>query len=112
MMRRNAHLINQTADIVHRIVRSGIKLMDIKRGIIIKRNTRLASVTRLDFVGKILAIDRLCQDACTGSFANTSRACKQKRLCQLIIPNGVFERSRYVILPHHGGKSIRPILAC
>ena len=44
-LRRDAHLVNQRTDIIHRVIRRGIELVDIKRPLLIEGLTRLALIT-------------------------------------------------------------------
>ena len=88
-LRRYTHLVYQTADIVHAVVRRGIQLMDIERTLLVECFTRLALVARIVGGCRILTVDGLGKDSCTGRFAYASRAAEQVGVCQFTLTDGI-----------------------
>ena len=50
---------------------------------------------------EVFTVDCFGQDTCTGSFSDTSGTAEQEGVCQLIIADGVFERSGNVRLTYY-----------
>ena len=61
---------------------------------------------------QVFAIDGFGQDTRTGSFAHAARPAEQKRLRQLVIFDGVFERICNMLLTYNTFESCRAVFAC
>jgi len=86
--------------------------MYIKGVGLVKRNTGFATVAGLQLGRWVEAVDGFCHDARAGSFAHAARAGKQKRLCQGVAADGIFQGGGYRLLANHHIKSDRPVFAC
>ena len=69
-------------------------------------------VTSLAIGLEVFAVDGFGKDACTSRFAHAPRTAKQKGMRQMIVPNGVFQRSGNVLLPYDCVKRLGPVFAC
>ena len=98
---RDPHLVDQVADIIHRIVGCGIELMDIKRCGAVERQARFALIAGLHLVDRVEAVDRLGQDTGAGGLANPPRAAKKERLGQLVVPDRVLQCRGDRVLPDY-----------
>jgi hypothetical protein len=110
-LRREAHLVNQIADIVNRIVRGRIELVYIERLAGVERVAALAPVTGFSFRGHRAAIDGFGKDARAGGFSYAARTAEQVCLGKLAAGNGILERGGDVALTHHRVEVLRPVLA-
>ena len=86
---RDPDLVNEGPDVIHRIIRSPIKLINIEGGIFIEGDTRIAMVTRFDIWRQMLAVDRFCKNTGTGGLPDTTGAAKKKCLCKLVVFYGI-----------------------
>ena len=96
-LRQDAHLFDQVADVVHRVVRRGVQFVDVERTILVERAARLAVVACLGPFG-MQAVDRLGEDARAGGLAHAARAAEEVGVRQLPALDGVFERRGDVLL--------------
>ena len=106
----SALLLNKVADILHRVVRRSIQLVDIERTILVERATRVALVTRLG-THWVLAVDRLGEDSCTGGFTHSARTAEEVGVSQLTTLDGILQCRGDMILSHHACKGGRAILS-
>ena len=111
-LRWYTHLLYQAADIVNRIVRGRIQLMNIKRITILERDARWALTASLAVCLQIGAVNGFSQYTRAGGFAHPPRPAKQKCLRQLIIFNSVFKGVGYMLLTNNGIKSSRAVFTC
>ena len=72
----------------------------------------MAFVARLTLGTDVLTVDGLGQNSCARGFANAPRPTKQKRMRQLIVPNGIFKRGGDMRLSYHGLESLRAVFSC
>jgi hypothetical protein len=107
-----SHLLYQVADILYRIIGSGIQLKIIHGSPIVKRGAALAFITGFPFFGWLFTIDGLGQDTGTGGFTHPSRSAKQKGMCQLLVYDRIAKRCGNMRLPHNGVKSLGPVFSC
>ena len=70
-LRQHSYLLDKIADILHRVVRCGIQLMDIERAVFVERTARVALVARLGTYG-VLTVYRLGEDSRTGCLTHTA----------------------------------------
>jgi len=110
-LRGKPHLIYELTDVLYRVIRGGIELMDIKRTIMIERHTGLAFIAGFDPGGDIFAVDSLGQYTCRCGLAHPARPAEKERMGQLSRPDGILQGSRYMLLTHHILKSGRAVFA-
>ena len=70
-LRDDAHLLDQRADVLHRVVRRGVQLVDVQRAALVERAARFALVARFGAVGA-QAVDGLCEDAGAGGLSHAA----------------------------------------
>lgn len=97
---RVAYLLYQVADVVHGVVGGGIQFDDVEGGPEVKTLATVAGVAGFVVFGAVLAVDGFGQDTGAGGFADPTRAAEQKRLCQVVGGDGVFEGIGDVGLSH------------
>ena len=100
LLRDDAHLLDEVADIIHRVVRRSIELVNIERATFVERATRLALVAGLATVG-VEAVDGLGEDTRTGGLTYTSRTTEEVGVGQLTSLDGILEGRGYVSLSHN-----------
>ena len=96
----DAHLLDQGADVVHRVIRRGVELVDVERTVLVEAAARFARVAGLGTV-RTLAVDRLGEDAGTSRLAHSARTAEEVGMCQLTPLDGVLEGRGDVLLPDH-----------
>lgn len=87
---RYAYLLGEASDIIYRVIRSSIQLMNIERITVAESAAGRTNAAGFIFGTDVLAIDRFSQDSRTGSLSYTTRPAEQKGLGELIIADGVF----------------------
>ena len=111
-LRRNPHLLDEHADVLHRVVRSRVKLVDVVRASLVERLARLALAARLPVRLGIEAVDGLREDAGTGRLAHATRTAEQIRMRQPSALDGILQRHRQRTLSHHRVERHRAVLPC
>ena len=111
-LRRNTHLVDQSADIIHRVVRSGIQFMDIERPLLVKRAAGFALVACVMLSGRIKTIDGLGKNAGTSGLTHSARSAEKISVRQMILADGIAQGLRQCLLPYDRLKIERAILAC
>ena len=111
-LRWDAHLVNKAADVVNRVVGSGIEFVDVERGVVVEGAARFAFVAGFKVFGWMQAVDGLGHDAGASGLAHASRTAKQEGLGQSVVADGVFQGRCDGLLTHHGVKSRWSILSC
>ena len=111
-LRRNPHLVDQTADVFNGIVGCSIKLVDVERCSVVEGTARLAFVAGLHVLGRVEAVDGLGHDAGAGGLAHASRTTKQEGLRQGVVADGVLQRVGDGALSHDGVEGYRPVFSC
>jgi hypothetical protein len=101
-LRREAHLVYDIPDIFYGIITGGIEFMYIERSTSVKADTTFTYITSLIILGKMRTINCFCEDPGTGCFTNATGSAKQKSMCQLLLPDGIFQGSGDVGLTHYG----------
>ena len=110
-LRRDAHLLDERADVVDGVVRGRVELVDVERALLVERATRFARVASLALGGEVHAIDGLGEDACAGRLADAARAAEEVGVSQLIVLDRVLERGGQCGLPHDAVECSGAILA-
>ena len=100
-LRRNLHLLDEFANVVDRVVRRRVELMDVVRPPFVEGHTAFARIAGLSRRCGVEAIDGLGKDACRSGFAHPSGAAKQIGVRQFPAGDGVFQCSGQCLLPHH-----------
>ena len=88
-LRRNAHLVNERTDIVHRVVRCRIQFVDIERSLLVERPAGLAFVAGIVAVLRVKTVDRLRKNTRAGGFTYSTRTAKQVRVRQMVLTDSV-----------------------
>src|SRR5690606_17603228 len=86
VLRRVPHLVDQVADVVHRIVGCGVQFEDVQR---------------IEFRLIFEAVDQPCDDPRAGGFAHAAGTAKEECLRQLVVVDGIFQRGGDVLLTYH-----------
>ncbi len=89
---RDAHLLHEVADVIHRVVGGGVQLVDVERGIVVESPAGLALVTGFHVLRGVEAVDGLGHDTGAGRLAHATRAAEQESLRQGVVLDGVFQR--------------------
>ena len=110
-LRQDAHLFDQVADVVHRVVRRGVELVDVERATLVERTARLALVARLGAVGR-QAVDGLGEDAGAGGLAYAAGTAEEVGVGQLAALDGVLERRGDMFLPDDRLEGRGTVFAC
>ena len=110
-LRNDAHLLDQRADVLHRIVRRGVQLVDVERAPLVERAARFALVARLGAVG-CEAVDGLGEDAGAGGLAYAAGTAEEVGVGQLAAFDGVLERRGDMFLPDDRMEGRGAVFAC
>jgi hypothetical protein len=97
-LRRIAHLIDEIANVLNRIVGSGVELVDVER---------IAPA----FSRGVKIVDEPGQNPGTGGFSHTARAAEKHGLGRLSAVHGVLKGRGDVLLPDHLLEPFRAVLA-
>ncbi len=110
-LRDDAHLLDQRADVLHRVVRCGVQLVDVQRAALVERAARFALVAGFCAVGA-QAVDGLCKDAGAGGLSHAAGTAEEVGMGQLGALDGVFERRGNMFLPDDRGEGRGAVFAC
>ena len=110
-LRQDAHLLDEGADVVHRVVRGGIQLVDVERASLVEGAARFALVAGLRAVG-IQAVDRLGEDTRTGGLTHATRPAEEVGVRQLTTLDGVFQRRGDALLSHYRFECRGAVFSC
>ena len=111
-LRRNACLLHQGLDMLHRVVRGGIKLEDVQRTLLVKRLTAFTFVTGLTLSCRVLTVDSFGKDTCTSGLTHTSRTAEQVGVCQFAALHGILQRGGQSRLSHDGVEGYWTVFPC
>jgi hypothetical protein len=106
----DTYLVNQTPDIINRVVRSGIQFVNIKRPRFVKRHARFALIACFNFRAQMKTIECFGKNPCTGGFAHTTRSAKKVGMSNVTGFNGVFEGIGHGRLADNRIEVNRPVL--
>ena len=107
---QHSHLLDKVADILYRVVRCGIELVDIERAILVERETRVALIARLGTYG-VHTVYCLSEYSRTSGFTHTARSAKEVGVSQLTTLDSIFQCRGDMILTNHTCKCGRTILS-
>ena len=110
-LRHNAHLLDKRTNIVHRVVRCGIQLVNIQRATLVEGTARLALVASLGTYG-VKTVYRLGKNAGTRSLTHSTGTAEEVGVRQLSTLNGVLQRRGDTLLTHHRGKCCGTVFSC
>ena len=108
---RDAHLLHQLPDVVHRVVGGGVQLVDVVRALFVEGDARLAFVARFAVRRGMQAVDGLGEDAGARGLAHATRTAEEVGVGQLARGDGVLQRGGQGVLSHHrfeGGRAVFP----
>ena len=108
---RDAHLIDQSLDVVYTIVGRCIQFVNTKRTAFCKGATGLALPARRHIRPRIGAVDHLGEDTCRGRLADTTGSAEQVGMRQLTAQNGIFERLGDIVLSDQAVKILGPVFS-
>ena len=111
-LRRYAHLLHQRLDVLHTVVRSGVKLVDAVRTALCKRKAGLALSARLHVRRRVGAVDHLCEDPGSGGLAHSARSAEKICVRELAAKNRILQRLSDVILTYKCPEGVRSVLSC
>ena len=111
-LRRNAHLVGEGTDVLHRVVAGGIQLMDAVGIAFGKGTARLALAARLLVGPRVGAVDGLCKYAGATGLAHAARPAEKVCVRQLPAQDGILECAGYILLPDQLVKGGRPVFSC
>jgi hypothetical protein len=98
---RDPHLVHQHTYVVNRIVRGGIKFLDIKGCELVERPAGFTFIARFRIILRILAVDGFGQYPCTGCLADAPGTGKKEGLGKVVVPDGTLKGLYYGGLPYH-----------
>lgn len=110
LLRLEANLLDEGANMFDRVVGGGVQLRNVKRGILAEGLTGGALIAGLEIGGHVLAVEHLGEDARARGFAHTPRPAKQEGVRQLVVLKGVLEGAGHMLLPYYVFKADRPVL--
>jgi len=93
LLRPEPHLFIQRPDMLHAIVRSGIKLNDVEGCILLERFARLAFTARVYPIGDVFAVECPCENSGAGRFAHTTRPTEEESMSKVIGTKGSLQRT-------------------
>src|SRR5690348_11512454 len=108
-LRGKAHLLNQSADIIHRVVGSGIQFVNVQGSSFIEGSTGFTLSASFYIFCLIETVDGLGEDTRASGFTYTSGTAKQECLSQMVVFDGVFQRIGNRSLPHYRIKGLRAV---
>src|SRR5690606_19520612 len=111
-LRRDSYLFNQATDIVHRVIRCRIQLVNTEGISLLKRFTALTSATGFYLFADLCTVYCFRQNTGTSCLPHTTRSTKQKSLRQLIVVDRIFERAGNMLLTNNGVEGHRTIFPC
>eukprot|EP00388_Colpodella_angusta_P022862 GDKJ01058438.1.p2 GENE.GDKJ01058438.1~~GDKJ01058438.1.p2 ORF type:complete len:236 (-),score=-10.76 GDKJ01058438.1:489-1196(-) len=109
LLRCETYLICEVTYIIYRVVAGSIELEYVEGCIVAEALAGSTGTAGFYISRRVFAIDGLCQYTGAGSFTHTTRTAKQIRMRQMIVANGIFERSGNVLLPHNRIKGLRAV---
>ena len=111
-LRRNACLLHERLDMLHRVVAGGIKLEDVVRALFGKSLAALALSACFAVLSGVHTVDGFGKDACASGLAHTARAAEQVGMGKLSALHGVLQSCSKSLLPHHRVERHRAVFAC
>ena len=108
---RYVDLVYQLLNVVDRIVRGGVKLMDTVRPALLEADTGFTMATWLHLGGRMLTVDSLREDSRGAGLSHAPRATEKVGMGQLPPDDGILEGLDYVILSYQLAEGIRPIFS-
>ena len=109
-LRGDTYLFGQRADVVHRIVRGGIQLMDVETASLVESAARFAFAAGLAPL-RVEAVDGFGEDAGAGGLAHAPRAAEQVGMGELSACDGIPQRGGDVRLSDHRFESGRSVFS-
>ena len=111
-LRRDPHLVDETADVIHRVVGSGVEFVDVERGVVVEGTARLAFVACFHVLGRVEAVDGFGHNTGAGGLAYASRSAKQEGLRQGVVADGILQCVGDRALTHDGVEGYRSVFSC
>ena len=111
-LRGDAYLLHQVADVVNRVVRCRVELVDVERSVVVERTARLAFVAGFHVLSGVEAVDGLGHDACASGLSYTSGSAEEVGLGERMVADGVLQRRGDRLLAYHRVKSRGPVFPC
>ena len=111
-LRRNARLLHQGLDVLHRIVGGSIQLEDVQGTLLVERLTALALITRLTIGRRVLAVDGFGKDAGTGGLSHTTGSAEQIGMGQFARLYGILQCRCQGCLSYDRIKRHRSVFSC
>ena len=111
-LRRYAHLFDQAANIIHRIVGRRIQFVNVERVAVLEALAGVANTACLALRRQVLAVDGFCKDTGAGRFTDAPRTAEQEGLRKLVVFYSIFQRVGNMLLANNGLERCRAVLAC
>lgn len=111
-LRRYAHLVDEDADVVDRVVRCGVELDDVVGTLFVEGAARLTFVAGFARLGGVEAVDCLGKDAGTRGLAYAAGTAEEVGMSQLFRVDGVFEGLSKCFLTYHRPEGRGPVFPC
>src|SRR5690606_625564 len=108
----DAYLLDKATDVIHRIVGGCVQLVNAERIPVLERSAAFTGPTGLNAFGKVFTIYCFRQDTRTRCLPNTTRPTEQKSLRQLVIVDGILERTCNMLLADDRIEGYWAIFAC
>ena len=110
-LRRHTHLLGEGTDIIHRVVRGSVQLMDVQRALFIESLARLTFVACLAVLTGVETVDGFGKDACAGGLAYAARPTEEISVCELAATDSILQRCGDGVLTNHRVEGHRAIFA-
>ena len=111
-LRRDARLLHQRLDVLHRVVGGGVEFEDVQRTLLIKRLARLTLVASLALGRRVLTVDGLGKDTGTGGLAHASWSAEQIGMSQFAALHSILQRGGQCRLAHHRVERHGTVFSC
>ena len=106
-----SYLVYELTNVIYRVVRCGIKLVDIKRALFVKSLARLTLIACLTICIGLQAVYGLRKDTSASSFTHTSWTTKQISMSQMPRTDGILQCCSQRRLSHNRIKRCRAVLS-
>ena len=109
LCRRHHHLLRERAHVVHAVVARRIEFYYVERPVLVELPARIAFIACLAVGRAVCAVYSLGKNARARCFAHTARPAEQVGMRKAVGGDGVFQRGRERLLPHHARKRRRTV---
>lgn len=111
-LRRNAHLVHQLSDILHRVVGCSVQLENVQGTLLVECAAGLTVVAGFSVCLKVQAVDGLGQNARASGLAHASGSTEQIRLGYFTREDGILQRGGQCSLSNDQLKIPGTVFSC